>query len=162
MTLYSHNGATPAPLPFRITLPDGRARTDPTSFTEAEIADAGYVPALARPEHHEETQHTPEWDGVAWLVRDKSDAEIEADLDAAAPMTITMRQARLALLVAGLLDGVNAALNALPSPQKEAALIEWEYTATVRRDSPLITSLAPALGMDAASIRSLFSMGETL
>jgi hypothetical protein len=38
-----------------------------------------------------------------------------------------MRQARLALLGAGLLPQVETALNSLDEPYKSAALIEWEY-----------------------------------
>jgi hypothetical protein len=67
-----------------------------------------------------------------------------------------MRQARLALLGAGLLAGVEAAINALPSPQKEAARIQWEYSQEVQRHHGLVSSLAPTLGMTEAQIDSLF------
>lgn len=41
--LYSLNGAYPIEtLPHRIHLSDGSTRTDPSTFTDAEIADAGY------------------------------------------------------------------------------------------------------------------------
>lgn len=73
-----------------------------------------------------------------------------------APKEITMRQCRLQLLSDGLLDAVGTAINALPSPQKEAAQIEWEYSAKVSRDSALIASLAPALGLTDADIETLF------
>ena len=72
------------------------------------------------------------------------------------PDSVTMRQARLALLGAGLLSQVDAAIAAMPSPQKEAAQIEWEYAATVERNSPLIGQLAPALGMTEAEMDQLF------
>jgi hypothetical protein len=39
-----------------------------------------------------------------------------------------MRQARLALLGAGKLTAITAAMNALPEPTKSAALITWEYS----------------------------------
>ncbi len=41
--LYSLHGARPAPLPFRITLPNGFTRTDPSTFTEDEILAAGFT-----------------------------------------------------------------------------------------------------------------------
>jgi hypothetical protein len=41
--LYSLNGAYPKPLPKRIVLSNGTTRTDPTTFTPEEIADAGYI-----------------------------------------------------------------------------------------------------------------------
>lgn len=72
------------------------------------------------------------------------------------PEAITMRQARLALLGAGLLATIDAAIDGLPSPQREAAQIEWEYAAEVRRDSALVTMLAPALGLNDAQVDELF------
>lgn len=67
-----------------------------------------------------------------------------------------MRQARLALHAAGKLPAVNAAIAALPDPPKTAALIEWEYSSTVRRDSQFVLLLGPALGLDAAGLDALF------
>ena len=73
-----------------------------------------------------------------------------------APASVTMRQARLALLGAGLLDDVEAAIAALPSPQKEAARIEWEYSQDVQRHNGFVSVLAPALGMTEAQTDALF------
>lgn len=78
------------------------------------------------------------------------------------PATITMRQARLALLSAGLLPQVNAAIASLPSPQREAAEIDWEYATEVRRASPLIAGLAPALGLTGEQIDQLFIAAAAL
>ena len=72
-----------------------------------------------------------------------------------APASVTMRQARLALLGAGLLDDVEAAIAALPSPQKEAARIEWEYSQDVQRHNGFVSVLAPALGMTEAQTDAL-------
>lgn len=72
------------------------------------------------------------------------------------PPSVTMRQARLALLGIGLLDDVEAAIAALPSPQKEAATIQWEYSQEVQRSNGLVASLAPALGMTESQIDALF------
>jgi hypothetical protein len=80
----------------------------------------------------------------------------------APPRIVTMRQARMALLSVGLLDDVEAAINALPSPMKEAARIEWEYSGTVERDRPLIQALAPALGLDDAAMDALFTAAARL
>ncbi len=54
------------------------------------------------------------------------------------PDEVTMRQARLALLNAGLLDAAQGVIDALPMPQRWPAQIEWEYALSVRRDHPLI------------------------
>lgn len=72
------------------------------------------------------------------------------------PQEVTMRQARLALHAAGKLAAVNAAINALPDPPRSAALIEWEYSSTVRRDSQFVSMLGPALGLDTAGLDALF------
>ena len=72
------------------------------------------------------------------------------------PPSVTMRQARLALLGAGLLVSVDAAINALPSPQKEAARIEWEYATEVQRSSGLVPMMAAALGLDDTALDALF------
>lgn len=73
-----------------------------------------------------------------------------------APGTVTMRQARLAMLAAGKLQTVSDAIAALPSPQKEAAQIEWEFAATVERTSPFLASLAAAIDLDDEALDALF------
>lgn len=74
------------------------------------------------------------------------------------PTVITMRQARLVLLGAGLLDAVNAGIGAMP----QSAQIEWEFAATVDRTSPLLATLATALQLDAAALDTLFLQGAVL
>ena len=72
------------------------------------------------------------------------------------PASVTMRQARLALLGAGLLASVDAAIDSLPSLQKEAARIEWEYATEVQRSSGLVPMMVAALGLDDAALDALF------
>lgn len=80
-----------------------------------------------------------------------------------APGVISMRQARLALLGAGLLDNVEGAINGIPDPaQRRAAQIQWEFSSEVNRYSGLITALAPALGLTDEQIDDLFRMAATL
>lgn len=97
-----------------------------------------------------------------WLVVDLSPEEIEANRQASVPAAVTMRQARLALLGAGLLDDIDAAINSLPSPQKEAARIEWEYSQEVQRHNGFVSALAPMLGLTDRQIDDLFVLGQTL
>ena len=79
------------------------------------------------------------------------------------PQSVTMRQARLALLRAGLLDDVDAAIAAIPDPaQRKAAQIEWEYATVIERNSPLVQSLAAGLGLTAADIDDLLTLAATL
>lgn len=72
------------------------------------------------------------------------------------PASVTMRQARLALLGAGLLGSVQTAIDGLPSPQREAAQIEWDYSNELQRDNPFVALLAPALGLTSEQLDALF------
>ncbi|EJO91368.1 hypothetical protein A471_23078 [Ectopseudomonas mendocina DLHK] len=72
------------------------------------------------------------------------------------PEVVTMRQARLALHAAGLLDQVDPAIDQLPEPARTAARIEWEYSQVVRRDKPFVMAIGGALGLGAAQIDDLF------
>lgn len=82
------------------------------------------------------------------------------DTDALArpvPQTITQKQARLALLGAGLLASVNAAVQAAGG----AAQITWEYASVIERFDPLILTLGPTLGLSSAQIDQLFITAST-
>lgn len=85
-----------------------------------------------------------------------------ADAAVTVPTQVTMRQARLALLAAGKLAQVDAAIDSLPEPQRSAARIEWEYSNAVQRSSPFVASLAPALAMTPAEIDALFVAASRL
>jgi hypothetical protein len=92
-------------------------------------------------------------------------AELEtADVTAPAvvPKVVTMRQARLALLDAGLLGSINTAIDALPTPIKEAAQIEWEYSQEVQRHNGFVSQLAPILGLTEAQLDGLFVIASGL
>jgi hypothetical protein len=78
------------------------------------------------------------------------------------PLVVTMRQARLALLQQGLLANVDAAIETLPSPQKEAARIEWNYSSAVVRDRQLVKMIAVALGLNDEQLDDLFILAATL
>lgn len=68
------------------------------------------------------------------------------------PQRVTMRQARLALLAAGHLDAVEAAIAQLP----REAQIEWEFASDVERQSPLVEAMREVLNLDDAQIDDLF------
>lgn len=76
--MYSYKGEEPInEIPFRITLSDGSTRTDPSSFTDEEIADAGYVEAPPKPSYNSQTQ-TLSWESesINWVISDLSEEEI--------------------------------------------------------------------------------------
>lgn len=70
--------------------------------------------------------------------------------------TVSMRQARLALLNANLLTVVTEAIAAMPGTEGEAARIEWEYAQDVARYSPLVKSIASELPLTEEQIDNLF------
>jgi len=72
------------------------------------------------------------------------------------PQSVTMRQARLALLQAGKLQAVNNAIASMTGPQGEAARIEWDYSNEVKRDQLLTISLAQSIGMTESEMDALF------
>jgi hypothetical protein len=59
--LYSYQGQEPQELPHKIRLSDGRSRTDSSTFTEEEIAEAGFTGPYERPEFNPEIE-TQSWD----------------------------------------------------------------------------------------------------
>lgn len=72
------------------------------------------------------------------------------------PKSVTMRQARLALLQAGKLQAVNNAIAEMTGDQGEAARIEWDYSNEVRRTQPLTLALAQVIGMTEEEMDALF------
>ena len=78
------------------------------------------------------------------------------------PQIVTMRQARLALLGAGLLSQVDAAIDALPEPQKSAARIEWDYSSEVHRSRAFVQQLGAALGLTNQQLDALFTQAAKL
>jgi hypothetical protein len=68
------------------------------------------------------------------------------------PLSISPLQARRALLAAGLLDDVEAALAEAPRETQLA----WEYAVEVRRDDPMLITVAAALGLSAEQVDALF------
>lgn len=84
------------------------------------------------------------------------------ELQARIPLAVSMRQARLALLGAGLLSQVNSALAAMGGVEGDAARIEWEYATEVSRTSPLVANLTAALGLTNSQLDELFTAASTL
>lgn len=118
------------------------------------LSDNAFIPAdLANNDYQQYQQ---------WL----AEGNAPEPADPPAPVvvsSITMRQCRLRLLAIGQLDDVDAAIAAIPDDAaRKAAQIEWEYGATVERDSALIAQLGPALGLDDAALDDLFAQAAAL
>ena len=110
-------------------------------------------------------------DGEA-VVRDMTAdelAELQARLQPevpgqpAVPASVTRRQARQALLLAGLLDQVQVAIDAIPDPVQRGMLqIEWDDGQTFDRDRPTVLTIGAALGLDDAGLDQLFIAAAAL
>ena len=99
-------------------------------------------------------------DGYAETTLPANDPAVVAFLNPPPPpvTSVTPRQARLALLGAGLLDQVNTLLNTAGGVD----LITWEYASVINRSDPMITNLAASLGLTSAQIDALFTGAATL
>jgi hypothetical protein len=150
---------------------DAKNISFPSIMTDAMILDSGYLPVTqVVPTYTVATQRVEElapalvestWT-QQWAIIDLSVEEIETKRLSTIPRAVTMRQARLALLGAGMLSAVEAAIDALPSPQKEAARIEWDYSSEVQRYNGFVSILGPLIGMTQLQIDELFIMAATL
>lgn len=74
--LYSYNNGYPASIPNRIRLSDGSTRTDRSTYTPEEIANAGYIQVADQPSVS--YPNVLEWSGTDWNVREPNTQEIES------------------------------------------------------------------------------------
>lgn len=73
-----------------------------------------------------------------------------------------MRQARQALILAGLDESVESAVDAIPGVAGKLARAEWDKSQTVQRNRPLVNQLGAALGLTPQQIDALFITAATL
>lgn len=91
------------------------------------------------------------WDGAQWVEGGTPPAP-------RIPESVSARQARLALEDAGLLTAIETAFHG----KAKKARIEWEYAAEIRRDSPLVASMAVELGLTSEQLDQLFLAADAL
>lgn len=95
-------------------------------------------------------EHTYPVDGWCWF--DTLDEALDK-LPRVSPTAVVSRfQAKAALLGAGLLPQVQAMIDAADP----ATRLAWNEVIEFRRDSPLLNTLATALGLDSAALDQLF------
>jgi hypothetical protein len=80
ISLYSLDGAWPDALPFRVRLPEGSTRTDPATFTSAELSAWGYTGPFTPPAFDNRTE-VLEWTGSEYEVRPMTSEERQVVLD---------------------------------------------------------------------------------
>jgi hypothetical protein len=87
---------------------------------------------------------------------------IEQEISSNLP-PITARQIRLQLVIEGVsLAQIDAALDQLPSPDKELAKIEWEYANEFDYNNPLIHQVAAMLGLNSESLQQFWQEAMSL
>ncbi len=94
----------------------------------------------------------PKWDGTQWV---EGNTELPAP---EVPDRVPMAKGRKAMLRRGITASkVISAINdsAMTDLQKAEALNDFEYEAYIERFSPLVQSLAPALGLTQADIDAM-------
>lgn len=98
----------------------------------------------------------------AWLAEGNT-PEPASEPYAGVPQSVTRRQARQALLLAGLLQNVQPAIDAVANPTQRGLLqIEWDDSQSFERQRPALKALAGALGLNDAAIDALFLTAATL
>lgn len=130
----------------------------------------GSYSQLLHPDH--EDCHIPvdEPQRLAWVIYRANEARDGLELmpsaepaPAPVPQSVTRRQARQALLLAGLLDDVPAAITAIPDEtQRRMAQIEWEDSLEFVRTRPLVIQIGAALGLDDAALDQMFITAASL
>lgn len=105
------------------------------------------------------------WDGAAW--QQVPDAEVPPmpapaePAPAPIPHACTRRQGQRALLEAGKLDDVEAAISAIPDAfEKRVAQVEYE-AGTWERSNPFLIGMWSQLGGTEAELDDLFRLAQT-
>ena len=75
---------------------------------------------------------------------------------------VSMRQAKLALMQAGRLGAVEAAINSLDEPARTEALIDWQSATVVERSHPRLALIAAAAGLSQAELDELFAAAAAI
>jgi hypothetical protein len=79
------------------------------------------------------------------------------------PQVVSMRQARLALLQAGMLSTVDEVIAGItPVEAQQRIKVEWDYATEVARNWPTLLALQPALGLTDAQVDDLFVLASQL
>ena len=128
---------------YKLTQTTSIIRTTDGAFIPADPANTDYAAYLE------------------WLAAGNS-PEPADPVTPAVPTVVTMRQARLALLQAGLLGTINSAVATMTGAEGDAARVTWEFSTEVRRTDPLVAQLAAQLGLDDAVLDDMFTKAAAL
>lgn len=120
-----------------------------------DVSDAEWADTVRRNQEHLTYISAKSW----WEGSGYDIAALIAGADTTPPaLVVSMRQARLALLNAGLLDAVEAAIKAAD----KATQICWDTSTEVHRDDAVLAHVASTLGLTDVQIDNLFAAGKGL
>lgn len=127
-------------------------------LTDAEIAGRG----TDVPPPEETDGLRANWNGEQWVLMEYVAPPPLPVPPPASAKSVTRRQGRLALLSYGMLDDVEAAIEAIADPiQRQAAQIEYEASVW-ERDNPFLEGMWEQLGGTPEALNELFDMASTL
>lgn len=79
------------------------------------------------------------------------------------PDAVSRRQAHKALVLAGLLESIEQAIEAIEDPiERQWVRIDWQQAQQFERHDPTLIRLANALGLDPAQLDALFLQAAAL
>lgn len=156
-------------LEYPVTIAQIKAAFPNTSFPIPFVPPLGFaeVRAAVKPSHNHFThkvvegapiQYPDGWTQVWQIV-----ALTPEEAAAMVPASVTRRQAKQALLLAGLLGQVQPAIDAIADPTQRALIqIEWDDSQVFERDRPALIALGTALGLDSLALDALFIQASQL
>lgn len=83
-------------------------------------------------------------------------------MPAVVPDSVPMLNAHLALIAAGKMDAVTAAIEGMDVVDQQAANAYLNLAQTCRRDNALVAQLGPLIGLDSAGLDQLFIAAAAL
>lgn len=77
--------------------------------------------------------------------------------------SISPRQIRMALLAQGINESaIESAINGLPSPQKEQAMIAWKYSTEFVREQASVNEIGGLVGLSSEQLDALWLAAKAL
>ena len=98
------------------------------------------------------------WDGIKAIDPRPVPTSPPVPVTPSVPQIVSPRQARLALVQNGLLDQVNATINA----SDKTTQVWWEFASVIERQNPILIQVATNIGLQSYQIDALFVLAATL